>query len=64
VVKAMALGARAVMIGRPVLWGLAVGGEEGVRRVLEIFLQELDTALALAGAPRAAELDESWIRRA
>ena len=64
VLKAMALGARAVMIGRPALWGLAVGGEDGVRRVLEIFLQELDTALALAGAPVAAELDESWVRRA
>jgi isopentenyl diphosphate isomerase/L-lactate dehydrogenase-like FMN-dependent dehydrogenase len=64
VLKAMALGARAVMIGRPALWGLAVGGEAGVRRVLEIFLQELDIALALAGAPVAAELDESWVLRA
>ena len=64
VIKALALGARAVLIGRPVLWGLAVGGEAGVRRVLELLLAELDTALALAGAPRAAELDRSWIQRA
>jgi 4-hydroxymandelate oxidase len=64
VIKALALGARAVLIGRPVLWGLAVGGEEGVRRVLELLLADLDTALALAGAPRAAKLDRSWIQPA
>jgi isopentenyl diphosphate isomerase/L-lactate dehydrogenase-like FMN-dependent dehydrogenase len=64
VIKALALGARAVLVGRPVLWGLAVGGEEGVRRVLELMLAELDTALALVGAPRAAELDRSWLLRA
>jgi 4-hydroxymandelate oxidase len=64
VVKALALGACAVMIGRPVLWGLAVGGEEGVRRVLELLLADLDTALALAGAPRAAALDRSWVQPA
>ena len=64
VVKALALGARAVMIGRPVLWGLAVAGEDGVRRVLELLLADIDTALALAGAPRAAELDRSRVQRA
>jgi 4-hydroxymandelate oxidase len=64
VVKALALGACAVMIGRPVLWGLAAAGEEGVRRVLELLLADLDTTLALAGAPRAAELDRSWVQRA
>jgi 4-hydroxymandelate oxidase len=64
VVKALALGARAVMIGRPVLWGLAVGGEEGVRRVLELLLADLDTALALSGAPNASALDRSWVQRA
>jgi isopentenyl diphosphate isomerase/L-lactate dehydrogenase-like FMN-dependent dehydrogenase len=64
VIKALALGARAVMIGRPVLWGLAVGGEGGVRRVLELLLADLDTALALSGAPRAVELDRTWIQRA
>ncbi len=51
VVKALALGARAVMIGRPVLWGLAAEGERGVARVLELLRDELDTALALCGCP-------------
>jgi isopentenyl diphosphate isomerase/L-lactate dehydrogenase-like FMN-dependent dehydrogenase len=64
VLKALALGAWAVMVGRPVLWGLAVGGADGARRVLEILLAELDTALALAGAPRAADLDRSFVMRA
>ena len=64
VLKALALGARAVMVGRPVAWGLAVGGAEGARKVLEILLSELDTALALAGAPRAAELDQSFLASA
>ena len=64
VLKALALGARAVLVGRPVLWGLAVAGETGVRHVLELLLAELDTALALAGAPRASVLDRAWLRRA
>lgn len=51
VLKAIALGARAVMIGRPVIWGLAVSGEEGVRTVLRMLRDELDLAMALAGAP-------------
>jgi 4-hydroxymandelate oxidase len=50
VLKALALGARAVMVGRPVLWGLAAAGEAGAHRVLELLLAELDNALALAGA--------------
>jgi isopentenyl diphosphate isomerase/L-lactate dehydrogenase-like FMN-dependent dehydrogenase len=57
VLKALALGARAVLVGRPVIWGLTVGGEDGVRAVLEILRGELDVALALAGVPRAADLD-------
>src|SRR5262249_32652721 len=48
VLKALALGARAVLIGRPVLWGLAVGGERGVAGVLELLRGELDRAMALA----------------
>jgi 4-hydroxymandelate oxidase len=63
VLKALALGARAVMVGRPVLWGLAAAGEAGARRVLELLLAEFDNALALAGAPRAGGLDPSWLRR-
>lgn len=61
VLKALALGARAVMVGRPALWGLAVDGAAGAQRVLEILLGELDAALALAGAPRARELDPSFV---
>lgn len=51
ILKALALGADAVLIGRPVLWGLACGGEKGVRQVLEMLRQEFDLALALAGCP-------------
>jgi L-lactate dehydrogenase (cytochrome)/(S)-mandelate dehydrogenase len=47
VVKALALGAKAVMIGRPQLWGVACAGEEGVHWVLELFAKEIDRALAL-----------------
>ena len=61
VLKALSLGARAVMVGRPVIWGLAVDGADGAARVLEILLSEFDTALALAGAPRAAALDGSFV---
>jgi 4-hydroxymandelate oxidase len=64
VLKALALGARAVLVGRPVAWGLVVGGAEGARSVLELLLAELDIALALAGAPCAAELDQSFVQPA
>jgi len=49
VLKALALGARAVLIGRPILWGLAVGGEQGVREVFAILRDEIDRGLALLG---------------
>jgi L-lactate dehydrogenase (cytochrome) len=62
VVKALALGARAVMIGRPYLYGLAVGGQAGVRRSLEILKAEVDHALALIGVPRTADLDRTVVR--
>jgi 4-hydroxymandelate oxidase len=61
VFKALALGAKAVMVGRPVVWGLAVGGAEGVQAVLEVLRGELDVALALAGVPRAADIDATSI---
>jgi 4-hydroxymandelate oxidase len=64
VLKALALGARAVLIGRPILWGLAIDGADGAARVLRILLAELDLALALAGVPRAAEVDPQLIVRA
>ena len=49
VLKALAMGARAVFIGRPVLWGLAYKGQEGVERVLEILGEELKSAMMLSG---------------
>jgi 4-hydroxymandelate oxidase len=63
VVKALAYGATAVGIGRPVMWGLAVGGQEGVSRVLEILRAELDHTLALCGAAGTADLDPSLVVR-
>jgi len=56
VVKALALGARAVLVGRPVLWGLAVGGAAGVERVLSGLAGELRLAMALCGTPDLARL--------
>jgi 4-hydroxymandelate oxidase len=53
---ALALGATAVGIGRPILWGLAVDGEAGVGRVLDILVAELAHAMALAGAPSVGDL--------
>ena len=61
VVKALALGARAVLVGRPIIWGLAVDGEAGVRRVLEMLRGELDLALALCGCPDVASVDRSLV---
>jgi 4-hydroxymandelate oxidase len=57
VAKALALGARAVLVGRPALWGLAADGADGVAQVLELILDEFDRALALLGVPRARDLD-------
>jgi 4-hydroxymandelate oxidase len=61
VVKALALGARAVLVGRPVLWGLAVNGEEGVAQVLDILRKEFDVALGLCGCRSCAELDRALL---
>jgi len=61
VVKALALGARAVLIGRPQIYGLIVGRERGVVDVLEIFRAELDRALTLMGVQSVHELDRSWV---
>lgn len=61
VAKALALGARAVLIGKAFLYGLAVGGQSGVERVLDIFRSELDTALALLGCQSVRDLDRSFV---
>lgn len=62
VVKALALGARAVLVGRPIIWGLAVGGRAGVAQVLSMLRTELSTAMALAGCPDLADLTRGLIR--
>jgi len=61
VIKALALGAQAVLLGRPYMWGLALGGEQGVREVLSNFLADLDLTLALSGYKSFAEVDASTI---
>jgi lactate 2-monooxygenase len=61
VLKALALGADAVLLGRPYAYGLAVGGQEGVETVIRHLMAETDLTLALAGGTRAADLDSSWI---
>jgi 4-hydroxymandelate oxidase len=62
VVKALALGASAVAIGRPVLWGLALAGTEGVSRVLEMLRSEVEQALALCGCGSLHDLERSLAR--
>ncbi|HEX7167301.1 MAG TPA: alpha-hydroxy acid oxidase [Acidimicrobiales bacterium] len=61
VLKALALGAAAVMIGRPVVWGLAVGGRDGVREVLAALAAELELAMALAGCASVADVTPDLI---
>lgn len=63
VLRAIALGADAVMIGRPVLWALAVGGEAGVRRMLALLHREIDLAMALAGCPDIASITRDLLMR-
>jgi lactate 2-monooxygenase len=61
VLKALALGADAVLLGRPYAYGLAVGGQEGVETVVRQLMAETDVTLALLGGTHARELDSSWI---
>ena len=61
VAKALALGARAVAVGRPVLWGLAAAGEAGVARVLELLRRELTNALTLLGAGHPGQLTRDQV---
>jgi isopentenyl diphosphate isomerase/L-lactate dehydrogenase-like FMN-dependent dehydrogenase len=61
VIKALALGARAVLIGRPYLYGLAVAGQAGVRHVLEILRAEIDQTMVLLGCNDVGALDHSWV---
>lgn len=62
--KALCLGARAVLLGRPYMWGLALSGEEGVRQVVRGFLADLDLTFALSGHPSLEELGPDALARA
>lgn len=64
VLTALALGAKAVFIGRPYLWGLAVDGERGVRDVCELLREELELAMALSGKPSVDRIDRSLVAEA
>jgi isopentenyl diphosphate isomerase/L-lactate dehydrogenase-like FMN-dependent dehydrogenase len=61
VFKALALGARAVLIGRPVFWGLAVEGETGVRMVLEMLRDELDATMGMCGRTTVDSVDRECL---
>lgn len=61
VFKALARGARAVFIGRPILWGLACNGEKGVKQVLDILKEEFSLAMALAGCSKLSDIEPSMV---
>ena len=60
--KALAYGAKAVLVGRPVLWGLASGGQQGVEKALSILREELDLAMALTGCRNLSEVNRSLLQ--
>jgi len=64
IVKALALGATAVLVGRPACWGLAVAGEEGVVDVLRILRAELENTMILAGTRSVADITRAHVERA
>ncbi len=59
--RALALGASAVMVGRPLFWGLATDGASGAQRVLELLLEEFRNVLTLSGARAARSVDGSFL---
>lgn len=61
ILKALALGAKAVLLGRPILWGLAIGGEAGVQHAIELLRDELDLAMALSGCAKLPDIDSSLV---
>jgi isopentenyl diphosphate isomerase/L-lactate dehydrogenase-like FMN-dependent dehydrogenase len=63
VVKALALGARAVLVGRPYIWGLGVAGEQGVRQVLRSLLAEIDLTMGLSGLTALDQVSSEILRR-
>jgi len=63
VFKAIALGARAVLVGRPYVWGLGLGGQEGVKQVLRSLLADFDLTLALSGYTKLSDVGQQALRR-
>ncbi len=61
VLKALALGARCVLIGRPTYWGLAAGGGDGVRKILELLTEELRNTMQLAGVSSASDVPRDLV---
>jgi 4-hydroxymandelate oxidase len=64
VLKALAFGARAVLLGRPVLWGLAIDGRAGVENVLDVLRREIDLAMALAGCATVGDVTRDLVEGA
>jgi isopentenyl diphosphate isomerase/L-lactate dehydrogenase-like FMN-dependent dehydrogenase len=62
VLKALALGARGVLIGRAMLWGLAAAGEEGVAHVLQLLRDEIELGLALLGCTSPADVSRAHVQ--
>jgi 4-hydroxymandelate oxidase len=63
IIKALALGAKAVLLGRPILWGLSVGGQVGVSHVISLLRDELNVAMALSGCAKLEDIDSSLVKR-
>jgi L-lactate dehydrogenase (cytochrome) len=61
VVKCIALGAKACMIGRPYVYGLAAGGQAGVEKVIRLLMSEIDTTMGLLGRPTLKDLDATAV---
>jgi isopentenyl diphosphate isomerase/L-lactate dehydrogenase-like FMN-dependent dehydrogenase len=64
IIKALALGARACLSGRALVYGLGAGGEAGARRAMTLLVEELRLAMVLAGCEAVTSLDRSWITTA
>ena len=62
IIKALALGAKAVLVGRPPAWGLAAFGAVGVQRVMELLAAEFEVSMAIAGAPNLKAIDRNMVR--
>jgi (S)-2-hydroxy-acid oxidase len=62
VFKAIALGAKAVFVGRPIIWGLACNGEDGVYNVLEILRREFHSAMMFSGCAKLTDITNDFVR--